>query len=330
MHFAYPKGGRILRVMTTSLSTEQAAGDRPAGTLPLSGITMMLGSALSNQLGAATGALAFPAIGPAGVVAVRQWVAAVVLVASGRPAFRRFTWQQWWPVILLALVFATMNLTLYTAISRVGLGLGVTLEFLGPLTIALAASRRAVDLGCAVVAGAAVLALLRPKPTSDYLGLGLGLAAAACWAAYILLNRLIGARLPGTEGPAAAAALSGLLYVPVGVLILTQHPLTLNALGCAAAAGVLSSAVPFLVDMLALRKVPTHLFGVFMSAHPVMAALIGWIVLGQRLPVTDWLAITAIVAANTTSALAVAPRRRDVATTLSPAARSAGRRGRRG
>lgn len=114
---------------------------------------MMCGSGLANQTGAATGALAFPAIGPAGVVAVRQWVAGLVLLAVGRPRLRSFTWRQWWPVLCLAMVFATMNLTLYTAIDRIGLGLAVTLEFLGPLAVALAASRRLVDLLCALVAG---------------------------------------------------------------------------------------------------------------------------------------------------------------------------------
>jgi inner membrane transporter RhtA len=96
---------------------------------------------------------------------------------------RRFTRAQWWPVLGLALVFATMNLSLYTAIDRIGLGLAVTLEFLGPLGVALAASRRRVDLGCAVAAGAAVVVLARPQPTTDYLGIGLALVAAVCWAA---------------------------------------------------------------------------------------------------------------------------------------------------
>lgn len=291
------------------MTTSSASDERAAHGSQASGIVMMLGSALSNQLGAATGALAFPAVGPAGVVAVRQWVAAIVLLATGRPRVRSFTWRQWWPVLLLAVVFATMNLTLYTAVSRVGLGLAVTLEFLGPLTVALAASRRRTDLLCALVAAAGVVCLLRPKPTTDYLGLGLGLTAAACWAAYILLNRLIGARLPGTEGPGAAAGISGLLYVPIGVLVFAHHSLTPKALACAAAAGVLSSVVPFAVDLLALRRVPTQFFGVFMSVHPVMAALVGRVVLDQRLPLVDWLAIGAIVAANATSALRASARR---------------------
>src|SRR5687768_246656 len=98
----------------------------------LKGIATMLGSGASSQIGAAVGAHAFATIGPAGVVAVRQFVAAAVLLPAARPAFRRFTWAQWWPTLLLGLVFATMNLTLYMAIDRIGLGLAVTLEFLGP------------------------------------------------------------------------------------------------------------------------------------------------------------------------------------------------------
>jgi inner membrane transporter RhtA len=105
----------------------------------------MIGSGLSNQTGAAIGSLAFPVLGPVGVVAVRQYVAAVVLLAVGRPRLRSFTWWQWRPVLLLALVFGTMNLSLYSAIDRIGLGLAVTLEFLGPLAIALTAARRRVD-----------------------------------------------------------------------------------------------------------------------------------------------------------------------------------------
>jgi inner membrane transporter RhtA len=128
----------------------------------------MLGSGLSSQVGAAVGSFAFPVLGPAGVVAVRQFVAAVVLLSVGRPRLRSFTWRQWQPVLLLALVFAVMNLSLYTAIDRVGLGLAVTLEFLGPLAVALAGSRRRTDLGCAVIAAAGVLVLMRPEPTTDY------------------------------------------------------------------------------------------------------------------------------------------------------------------
>ena len=316
----------MLRPMRIPAGAQQAAEAGPTGTAPNGtaasgepagrtgeasvrpgGVVMMSASALSNQVGAATGALAFPVIGPAGVVAVRQWLAGALLLGLGRPKLRAFSWQQWWPVLCLAVVFATMNLSLYTAIDRIGLGLAVTLEFLGPLTLALAASRRAVDLVCALVAGAAVLVLTRPQPTTDYLGIGLGLLAATCWACYILLNRIIGSRLPGAEGTAAAAGLSALLYTPIGIAALALHPPTLRALGCAATAGVLSSAVPFVVDMLALRRIPTRFYGVFMSVNPVLAALVGWIVLGQHLQAIEWLAIGAIVAANTAGVLRAQP-----------------------
>lgn len=278
------------------------------------GLATMVASALSSQLGAAAGTLAFPVIGPAGVVAVRQWVAGVVLLAVGRPRVRSFTRRQWWPVLALAVVFATMNLALYTAIDRIGLGLAVTLEFLGPLAVALAASRRAVDLGCAVIAGAAVVALTRPQPTTDHAGIGLGLLAAACWASYILLNRTVGRRLPGVQGSAAAAGVSALLYTPIGVAVLVRHPPTPAAIGYAAAAGVLSSVVPFLSDFLALRRVPARFFGVFMSVNPVLAALVGLLVLDEVLGWVEWSAGAAIVGANVVSVVTGGARTRSPST----------------
>ncbi|WP_373294978.1 EamA family transporter [Streptomyces fuscichromogenes] len=261
----------------------------------------MFGSGLSNQTGAAVGSLAFPVLGPLGVVAVRQYVAALVLVAVGRPRPRDFTWQQWWPVLLLAMVFGTMNLTLYTAIDRVGLGLAVTLEFLGPLAVALTAARRRLDAGCAVLAAAGVVVLMRPQPSTDYAGMALGLVAAGCWASYILLNRVVGRRIPGAQGPAAAACVSALTFLPVGIVVAVRHPPTAGAVLCAVAAGVLSSAVPYLADLLTLRRIPAQTFGLFMSVNPVLASVVGWVVLGQGLGAPEWAGIAAVVAANTLS-----------------------------
>ncbi|MEV6539479.1 EamA family transporter [Streptomyces sp. NPDC051665] len=269
----------------------------------LVGVATMAGSGLSNQLGAAIGSVAFPVIGPVGVVAVRQYVAAAVLFAVGRPRLREFSRRQWWPVLLLAVVFGTMNLSLYTAIDRVGLGLAVTLEFLGPLSIALAATRRRVDACCALIAVAGVVTLMRPRPSADYLGMGLGLLAASCWAAYILLNRTVGRRIPGAQGPATAAGVSALMFLPVGIVVTVRHPPTLTAAGCAVAAGVLSSAVPYLADLFTLRRVPAPAFGLFMSVNPVLAAVVGWIGLGQRLGWAEWAGIGAVVAANALSIL---------------------------
>lgn len=265
---------------------------------PTRGLTVMLVSATSNQAGAAIGAHAFSAIGPSGVVAVRQLVAAAVLLPTVRPPVRRFTWAQWWPVLLLGLVFAAMNLSLYTAIERIGLGLAVTLEFVGPLGVALAGSRRMLDLVCAVGAGVGIYVLVLPDASTDFVGVGLALVAAGCWAAYIMLNRLVGRRLPGLQATASASGVSALLYLPVAAALLLGGRLTAGSLLYAVAAGVLSSVVPFALDLTALRTVPARFFAVFMSVHPVLAALAGVALLQQVPSAHEALGIGIVVAAN--------------------------------
>ena len=268
-----------------------------SGTV-LGGVSTMLGSAASNQVGAAVGAHAFPTIGPAGVVAVRQLVAAAVLLPVARPDLRRLTWAQWWPALLLGVVFAVMNLSLYTAIDRIGLGLAVTLEVLGPLAVALIGSRTRVDLLCALAAGAGVYVLVLPGPSSDYLGIGLGLLAAACWASYIVLNRLLGQRLTGLQAPALATSVSALLYVPVAVALVAQGRLDGTGILYAMVAGLLSSVVPYAADLVALRSVPPRFFGLFMSVHPVLAALAGLVLLGQHLRLHEWAGIVIVILVN--------------------------------
>jgi inner membrane transporter RhtA len=286
----------VLILGQVSRDVESVADGRERGGLR--GVAIMLGSALSNQVGAALGAHAFGAIGPPGVVAVRQVVAATVLLPTARPPLRRMTWAQWWPVLLLATVFGCMNLSLYTAIDRLGLGLAVTLEFLGPLAVALAGSRSWRDLLIAAAAALGVYVLVLPGPSSDYLGLGVGLLAGGCWAAYIVLNRVAGARLPGLQAPAVATGLCALAYLPVLVLIADDGRLTVAALGYAVAAGVLASVVPYAADLIALRFVPARFFGVFMSVHPVLAALVGVVLLRQLLGLHEWVGIAVVVLAN--------------------------------
>ncbi|MET9634124.1 EamA family transporter [Lentzea sp. NPDC006480] len=264
----------------------------------LGGFATMTASAASSQLGAAVGAHAFAAIGPAGVVAVRQFVAAAVLLPVARPNPRRFTWAQWWPTIALGLVFATMNLSLYTAVDRIGLGLAVTLEVLGPLTVALAGSRTKLDFLFVLIAAVGVYVLVLPGPSSDYLGIGAGLLAASCWAAYILLNRLVGQRLPGLQAPAAATSVSALLYVPVAVFLIAQGHFNGMAVLYAIGAGVFCSVVPYAADLIALRRVPPRYFGLACSVHPVLAALAGLLLLGERLDVHHWAGILLVVTAN--------------------------------
>ncbi|WP_457962578.1 EamA family transporter [Arthrobacter sp. D1-29] len=262
------------------------------------GVLGMTGSGLSNQIGAGIGAHAFPVIGPAGVVAVRQFVAAAVLLPVARPAFHRFTWQQWWPILLLGAATALMNICLYVAIDRIGLGLAVTLEFLGPLAVALLSSRSRWDLACGLSAGLGVYVLVMPGPSSDFVGIAIAVAAAVCWAAYILLNRVAGQRLPGLQAPAAGTLVSLVIYLPVAGYLLIQGVFTGPALLYAVAAGVLCSVIPYAADLVALRHVPAGFFGVFMSINPILAALSGTVILGQVLQLHEWLGIGTIVAAN--------------------------------
>ncbi|MDI2034318.1 EamA family transporter [Paenarthrobacter nitroguajacolicus] len=262
------------------------------------GAATLLASALSNQLGAASGSLAFPVMGPVGVVAVRQLVAAAVLLPLVRPRLRDLAWRQWWPVLLLAVSFGTMNLGLYASIQRIGLGLAVTLEFLGPLAVALASSRQNANAFCAVAAAAGVIAITRPEASTDFLGIAFGLMAACSWAAYILLNRVVGQRIQGIQGTAAATGVSATLFLPVAVVIFLSRPVDAFAVLCAVAAGILASVLPYVADLIALRRVPASLFGILMSINPVFAAIIGALVLHQELALTQWVGIGLIVAAN--------------------------------
>lgn len=262
------------------------------------GIALMLSSSASNQSGAALGALAFPTIGTVGVVAVRQFVTALVLASVVRPKLRELSKDQWLPICGLVVVFSVMNLSLYAAIDRIGLGLAVTLEFVGPLTVAIASTRRVVDVACAGLAGIGVVVLTDPGPTTDFIGVGLALLAAAGWAAYVLLNRTVGHRLPGLQGTSAASILTATLWIPVAAVWFTTHTATVESVALAIACGLMSSIAPYVADLLALRRVSAHMFGTFTSINPVWAALAGWLALGQALAVNEWLGIALIVASN--------------------------------
>jgi len=289
-----------------TLDTIDYATDVPAGRTTASttrrkrstGIALMLTSSASNQAGAALGAMAFPTVGPVGVVAVRQLVTALVLTPIVRPKFRGLRRDQWLPILGLVVVFSVMNLSLYAAIDRIGLALAVTLEFLGPLTVAIASSRRVLDIACAVVAGIGVVVLTSPGPTTDFIGVGLALLAATAWGSYVLLNRTIGQRLPGLQGTAVASSVTAAAWTPVAAAWFATHIPTVAGLALAVACGLMSSIVPYVADLLALRRVPAHMFGTFTSVNPVWAALAGWLLLHQALDVNEWLGIGLIVVSN--------------------------------
>lgn len=285
----------------TADASATAALDRPPVA---SGSALVLGSAMGNQVGAALGAMAFPLIGPAGVVALRQLVAVTVLFPAARPRIRRLSWAQWWPALLLGVVMSVMNLALYASIERIGLGLAVTLEFLGPLVVALRGSRTRRDVGIAVTAAIGVYVLVLPGASTDVLGVGLALLAAGCWAAYILLNRTVGQRMDGLQGSALATATATLIYLPVLVVLGRNGQLSGRALALGLSAGVLASVIPYAVDMTVLRRLPTQLFGVLMSMHPLLAAIAGAVLLSQLLAPHEITGMVLVVAANVAAVLA--------------------------
>jgi inner membrane transporter RhtA len=281
-----PAGGQQLSAATAS------GRQRGAGT------ALMLASSASNQTGAALGASAFPTIGPVGVVAVRQFVTALVLTPIVRPRLRGLRQDQWWPILGLVVVFSVMNLSLYAAIERIGLGLAVTLEFLGPLAVAIAGSRRVVNIACAALAGIGVVVLTDPGPTADLIGIALALLAALAWGSYILLNRTLGQRLPGLQGTAVASLVTAAAWTPIAVTWFAMHAPTAAAIALAVACGLMSSIAPYVADLLALRRVPAQMFGTFTSINPVWAALAGWLVLHQTLDLNQWVGIGLIVISN--------------------------------
>ncbi|MGO3153035.1 MAG: EamA family transporter [Galactobacter sp.] len=290
---------------TADASATQALPPQNASPRRARGIALMLTSSIGNQVGAGVGASAFPVLGPAGVVAIRQVVTAIFFGLTIRPRLSRLTRGKGGslrPVVGLALTLYVMNMGLYTAVDRVGLGLAVTLEFLGPLTVALVSSRKLLDLACAILAGTGVLFLTHPGPSSDLIGLGAGAISGLGWGLYIVFNRQLGSRLPGLTGTAAASVISGCIWVPIGAWWFISHPPTSPGLALALLAAVvctlLCSVLPYVSDLLALRWVPPQSYGVFASLAPVWAALAGWIMLGQSLTAGEGLGIGIIVAGN--------------------------------
>ena len=269
------------------------------------GIAGVVVSASATQVGAAFGVTIIPLVGPVGVVALRQAVAAIVLLLVTRPPLRALGARRLAPAVLLGIALLVMNTTFYAALQRAHLGLVVTVEFLGPLAVALAASRRARNLALGMLALAGVVALTAPfgaarDSAPDAIGLMLALAAAAAWAGYIVLSQRAGRALPGVVGTAVGSAVASLGTLPVLVLALLALPTAQlpHVLAIGVLTGLLSSALPYSIDILVLRSLPRSLFGMLQSLHPVAAAVFGLLVLGQRLDALQVAGIAAVCLAN--------------------------------
>jgi inner membrane transporter RhtA len=252
----------------------------------------------STQLGAAVAKSLFDELGPTGTVFLRVAFAAVALAALWRPGLRRWARSELALAAAFGVALAGMNLSFYAALDRLPLGIAVTLEFSGPLGVALFGSRRPLDVLWAVLAAAGILVLADPGGEADPVGVVLALLAGACWAAYILLSQRAGRTFPGGTGLALAMSVGAVLLLPVGVAGGGGELLGAGVLLTGAGVALLSSAIPYSLELESLRRLPARVFGVLMSLEPAVAALVGLVVLGEVLGVREVVAILLVVVAS--------------------------------
>jgi inner membrane transporter RhtA len=263
-----------------------------------------LGAIASVQLGATVARHLFASLGPTGTVFLRVGFGACILLAIARPRWPRFDARQWRSVVLFGLIVAGMNLSFYQAIARIPLGIAVTIEFLGPLGVAIAGSRRGLDFAWAFMAAAGVGLLSFGGGHVTPAGVLFALGAAAGWAAYIVMSQRVGTLVPGPDGLAFALALGGLALLPFGIAGAGARLLDLRNLGGGLVVAILSSAIPFSLEFAALRRLSRQVFGILMSLEPAMGAAAGLFFLGQRLsfPVLIAIALVMVASAGATRA----------------------------
>lgn len=260
---------------------------------------LVLGAVASVQFGASLAKGLFDDVGPGGTVFLRVLFAAVVLGALWRPRVRGLRRPELALVIAFGISLAGMNLLFYEALDRIPLGVAVTLEFVGPLGVAVAGSRRALDLVWVALAAAGILLLADfGAGGTDVVGVVFALSAGGFWAAYILLAARAGVAFPGGGGLALAMVVAAAVLVPVGLAQGGADLLSLHVLALGVGVAMLSSAIPYSLELEALRRLPAHVFGVLMSLEPGMAALAGLIVLGELLGAREIVAIGLVVAAS--------------------------------
>ena len=271
---------------------------------------LVLAAVASVQTGSAVARTLFDALGAPGVVVLRLGLSSLLLLAVLRPRFWRWSAASLRSAVLLGVAMAGMNSVFYLSIRTVPLGVAVTVEFAGPLLVALVQTRRWRDLSWVALAGCGVALLGLDGSGAPLAGLALAFLAGLFWGGYILASAKVGALLPGTGGLAVALAVSTLLVLPFGATgaaaAFTDPWLLLGG----AAVAVLSSVVPYGAELAALRRIPTRVFGVLMSLQPAAAALAGLLVLGQRLGLREVLALLLVSAAS--AGVTLGRRRRPV------------------
>jgi len=267
------------------------------GRIPPTALVLL--GIVSVQVGAALAKHLFSAVGSFGTVALRLFFAAAVLTVWWRPSLRMGR-RAWGVVLGYGVILGVMNLCFYLSLERIPLGIAVTVEFLGPLAVALFGSRRWLDAFWAMLAAGGVALLMMGEGRGDHnvVGYLFALAAGTCWGLYILVSAALGRHTTEGNGLALGMVVAALVAVPFGVLdsgrALLQPWVLVAGLGVA----LLSSVLPYSVELEALRKMPPRLFGILMSLEPAMAALIGLVVLQESLRWSQWIAVLCVVAAS--------------------------------
>ncbi|NUK03111.1 EamA family transporter [Streptomyces lunaelactis] len=271
----------------------------PQGRRTLGPVALVVAAGLSVQFGAAIAVLLMPRTGPLGVVTLRLVLAAVVLLIVCRPRLRGHSRADWGTVVAFGTAMAAMNVLFYQAADRIPLGAAVTFEVLGPLALSVIVSRRPVNLVWAGLALGGVLLLSGGGfDRLDPVGAVFALSAGAMWAAYIVFSARTGRRFPQADGLALAMAVGAVLSLPLGIAEAGGKLLVPSTIGLGLAVALMSSVLPYTLELLALRRLPAPTFAVLMSLEPAIAATAGFLVLHQALSMIDALAIALVIAAS--------------------------------
>ncbi|WP_073946104.1 EamA family transporter [Streptomyces kebangsaanensis] len=262
-------------------------------------VGLVLGGCVSVQFGGALAVALMPRAGALGVVTLRLVVAAIVLLVVCRPRLRGHSRTDWGTVVVFGIAMAGMNGLFYQAVARIPLGPAVTLEVLGPLALSVLASRRAVNFVWAGLALGGVFLLGGGGFGSlDLVGVAFALAAGGMWAAYIVFSARTGRRFPQADGLALAMTVGAVLFLPLGIAESGAKLVDPVTLGLGAAVALLSSVLPYTLELLALRRLPASTFAILMSLEPALAATAGFLILGQSLTAPQTVAIALVIAAS--------------------------------
>ncbi|MFI0981180.1 EamA family transporter [Streptomyces sp. NPDC021093] len=299
---AKPAPASLIDAEATSAVSAASGAARAAAKLKgsrLAPVALVVAGGLSVQFGSALAVLIMPRTGALGVVTLRLAVAAVVMLLVCRPSVRGYTRRDWGTILVFGVAMAGMNTLFYQASDRIPLGAAVTLEVLGPLALSVFASRQWASVLWAGLALAGV-GLLGAAGFGglDLVGAAFALSAGACWAAYIVFSAKTGRRFPQADGLALAMAVAALLSLPLGVFEAGAKLIDPVTLGLGAAVALMSSVLPYTLELVALRRMPAPTFAVLMSLEPAIAAGAGFLILHQALSLVDALAIALVIGAS--------------------------------